>query len=134
MKDLLEFSQNDKDNINEETIELLEPYLTLMAPDGREVFTGPVAKKSSAALEGMCVWAAAMSDYHKQSKIVKPKLRLLEIKMGELKEAQDNLAMAEGELAEVTALKERLRKTFDDAMGEKTRLQETAAKTRKKMD
>jgi dynein heavy chain, axonemal len=88
LKDLLDFSNNDKDNINEETIELLEPYINLCTPDGREVFTGPVAKKSSAALEGMCVWAAAMSDYHKQSKIVKPKLRLLSIKMAELKEAE----------------------------------------------
>jgi dynein heavy chain len=134
LKDLFEFSQNEKDNINEETIELLEPYLGLVAPDGREVFTGTVAKKSSAALEGMCVWAAAMSDYHKQSKIVKPKLRLLEIKMAQLREAEENLAAAENELAEVTALKERLRKKFDAQMAEKNALQERAAKTRKKMD
>jgi phage shock protein A len=75
-----------------------------------------------------------MSDYHKQSKIVKPKLRFLEIKMGELKEAQEALAAAESDLADVTALQARLRKTFEDALSEKTRLQETAAKTRKKMD
>ena len=82
---LLDFSTNEKDNINEETIELLEPYLTLKIPSsGEDAFTGQVAKKSSAALEGMCVWAAAMSDYHKQSKIVKPKLRLLEIKNASL--------------------------------------------------
>jgi len=42
----------------------------------------------------MAIWTAAMSDYHKQSKIVKPKLRLLEIKMGELKEAETNLSNA----------------------------------------
>ena len=82
----------------------------------------------------MCVWAAAMSDYYKQSKIVKPKLILLEKKMAELKEAEDNLAAAENELAEVTALKERLRKKFDAQMAEKNALQERAAKTRKKMD
>lgn len=134
LKDLLDFSNNDKDNINEETIELLEPYITLCTPDGREVFTGPVAKKSSAALEGMCVWAAAMSDYHKQSKIVKPKLRLLEIKMAELKEAETNLAAAENELREVTELKERLRKKFDAQMAEKKALEEKANKTRRKMD
>jgi len=63
---LFDFSNNEKDNINEETIELLEPYLTLKIPStGEDAFTGQVAKKSSAALEGMCVWAAAMSDYHK---------------------------------------------------------------------
>lgn len=134
LKDLFEFSEKEKDNINEETVELLQPYIDLQTPDGREVFIGPVAKKSSSALEGMCVWAAAMSDYYKQSKIVKPKLILLERKMGELKEAEDNLASAENELAEVTALKERLRKKFDAQMGEKNALQERAAKTRKKMD
>jgi len=45
-----------------------------------------------------------MSDYHKQSKIVKPKLRFLEIKMGELTEAQTNLAAAETELKAVQEL------------------------------
>ena len=66
LKNLLDFSQYEKDNINEETIELLEPYLTLKVPStGEDAFSGQVAKKSSSALEGMCVWAAAMSDYHK---------------------------------------------------------------------
>jgi dynein heavy chain len=134
LKDITEFSNNQKDNITEETIELLEPYLTLTTPDGREVFNGPVAKKSSAALGGLCDWAAAMSDYHKASKIVKPKLKLLEVKQGELEEAQTNLAAAEAELAEVTALKERLKKRYDDAMGKKNLLEENAMKTRKKMD
>jgi len=31
---LHKYSANDKDNISEETIELLEPYLVLKAPDG----------------------------------------------------------------------------------------------------
>jgi dynein heavy chain len=122
LKDLFEFSEKEKDNINEETVELLQPYVDLQTPDGVDIFVGAVAKKSSAALEGMCVWAAAMSDYYKQSKIVKPKLILLERKMGELKDAEDNLAAAENELAEVSALKERLRKKFDGAMGEKMAL------------
>ena len=134
MKDLFEFSEKEKYNINEETVELLQPYIDLKTPKDEDVFVGAVAKKSSAALEGMCVWAAAMSDYYKQSKIVKPKLILLEKKMAELKEAEDNLAAAENELAEVTALKERLRKKFDAQMAEKNALQERAAKTRKKMD
>lgn len=95
LKSLFDFSANDKDNINEETIELLEPYLTLKVPSsGEDVFTGSVAKKSSSALEGMCVWAAAMSDYHKQSKIVKPKLILLQIKNASLFEAESALAGA----------------------------------------
>lgn len=122
LKDLFEFSEKEKDNINEETVEFLQPYIDLQTPDGVDVFVGPVAKKSSAALEGMCVWAAAMSDYYKQSKIVKPKLILLEKKMAELKDAEEKLADAENELEEVSALKERLRKKFDAAMGEKNAL------------
>ena len=123
LKSLMDFSSNEKDNINEETVELLEPYLTLKIPSsGEDAFTGQVAKKSSAALEGMCVWAAAMSDYHKQSKIVKPKLRLLEIKTASLQEAEDNLASAEAELKETQDLKASLQKKFDDQMAEKNAL------------
>lgn len=65
---------------------------------------------------------------------MKPKLILLEKKMAELKDAEENLAAAESELEEVKELKDRLRRKFDAAMGEKTALQEKAAKTRKKMD
>lgn len=127
LKSLFDFSAFEKDNINEETIELLEPYLTLKFPsNGEDVFTGQVAKKASAALEGMAVWAAAMSDYHKQSKIVKPKLRLLEIKNASLAEAEANLAAAQTELDACKALKERLQKKFDDQMAEKNALLEKA--------
>jgi len=88
LKELLEFSRDEKDSINEETIELLEPYLTIKSPKGDEIFVPDVAAKASKALAGLCTWAAAMSEYHKQSKIVKPKLRLLAIKTEELEEAQ----------------------------------------------
>jgi len=106
---LLNFSNNDKDFINEETIELLEPYLTLKTEAGEPLFEGEVAKKASNALMGLCVWAGAMSDYHKASKIVKPKLRLLEIRTAELAEAEEKLAAAENELQEVNALKAALK-------------------------
>jgi len=94
LKNLLDFSTNDKDNINEETIELLEPYLTLKTLDGRELFSPETAKKASNALAGLCTWAAAMSDYHKQSKIVKPKLKLLDLKTQALQEAESRLKSA----------------------------------------
>lgn len=75
-----------------------------------------------------------MSDYHTQSKIVKPKLRLLEIKTASLKEAETNLAAAQAELDECNALKEALKKKFDGQMAEKKALEDKAAKTRRKMD
>ena len=80
------------------------------------------------------MWAAAMSDYHKQSKIVKPKLRLLEVKTASLSEAEANLAAAQAELDACNAEKARLKQKFDNSMAEKNELQEKAAKTRKKMD
>jgi len=84
---LSDFGANDKDLINEETIELLAPYLEVGFRDDPErlVFSGDVAKGSSSALKGICEWASAMSAYHKASKIVKPKLRLLTQKAGELR-------------------------------------------------
>jgi len=54
--------------------------------------------------------------------------------MGELKEAETNLANAQAELQAVQDLQARLRETFENAMAEKTRLADSAAKTRKKMD
>jgi len=39
LKSLLEFSEKDKNDINEETIELLEPYLTLKLPNGEDAFS-----------------------------------------------------------------------------------------------
>jgi dynein heavy chain len=77
----LDFSNNQRDSINEETIELLTPYLELKFADASPVFVGEIAKVASNALRGMCDWAAAMKAYHVNSKIVKPMLRELEIKM-----------------------------------------------------
>ena len=113
LKRLIDFSEYEKDNINEETVELLEPYLTLKTAKGEELFTPEVAKKASAALAGLCTWAAAMSDYYKASKIVKPKLRLLEQRKAELAEAEEKLAAANTELAEVNRLKAELKAKFD---------------------
>jgi len=43
----------------------MQPYLELHAPDGSPIFDASVAATASAALKGLCTWAAAMSDYHK---------------------------------------------------------------------
>ena len=95
--------------MNEETIELLEPYIRLKSIDDEPLFVPEIAKITSNALEGLCTWCAAMSDYHKASKIVKPKLRMLDIKTVELADAQENLRKAQEELDEVNAVKAKLR-------------------------
>ena len=136
LANLLHFSSNEKDQINEETIELLEPYLTLSPADDpdKKLFDPEIAKQTSAALYGLCTWAAAMSDYHKQSKIVKPKLHMLEVKTVSLAEAQAKLAEAKGQLDEVNAVKAELRARYETEVTKKQELADAAAKTRKKMD
>jgi len=47
LPDLLDFSNLEKDNINEETIELLHPYLTLKTLKDEDIYTPEVAAKSS---------------------------------------------------------------------------------------
>ena len=42
---LQEFSEHEKDNINDETVELLKPYLNLVLSDGRLAFDPAIAKK-----------------------------------------------------------------------------------------
>ena len=113
---------------------MLEPYLTLKTPKGEDLFSGPVAKKASAALEGLCTWAGAMSDYHKASKIVKPKLRLLQIRSAQLAEAEEKLAAAEAELTEVNRLKAELKAKFDAQIAARDALMDKAMKTKRKMD
>ena len=91
-KNLMIFSKDERDNINEETVELLEPYLTMNGPQTKEdMFTPDVANNTSKALGGLCEWCRAMSDYHKQSKIVKPKMKALEIATANLVDATNKL-------------------------------------------
>ena len=80
LQNLLYFNEHCKDVINDETIELLQPYLNLSPstqPDSK-LFTPEIARCTSAALEGVCQWAIAMNDYHKHTKQNIPKLRELE--------------------------------------------------------
>jgi len=91
-KNLINFSKDERDNINEETVELLEPYLTMKGGEKHEdIFNADVANNTSKALGGLCTWCAAMSDYHKQSKIVKPKMKALEIATANLTDATNKL-------------------------------------------
>ena len=136
IQEIARFSNEDRNSINEETIELLEPFLELTFDENpdEKVYTPQWAKFASGALVGMCKWSSAMSDYHKASKIVTPKLKFLDLKMSELKDAEEKLMVSQGELAEVEALKAALKKNFEASMKEKNELEEKAARTKKKMD
>lgn len=135
LNQILDFSKYSKDNINEETIELLEVYFDLQLPEGNgNAYTPKIAKEASNALEGMCVWSQAMRDYHQQSKVVNPKLKLLEVKDANLKDAEANAAAAEAELNEVNAFKAKLKAEFDESQAVVQGLQDKANRTKRKMD
>ena len=63
----MEFSNFEKDKINDETCELLEPYFSLTH------FNPQAAKKSSMAAEGLFTWIEAMREYREIYKTIKPK-------------------------------------------------------------
>lgn len=75
----------NRDSLNDETCELLEPYFRI--PE----FSPETAKSASGAAEGLCKWVAAMKSFRTVYKDVQPK-------MEKLKEAEDSLAKAAKEL------------------------------------
>jgi dynein heavy chain len=127
LKNVQEFGRVGKDQITEETIELLCPYMDL------ENFNPQVAKNASAAAEGLCTWVRAMKFYHEASKIVKPKLEALGIAEGQLDVANKALAAAQKRLAACKATLAALQATFEAQMAEKKRIEDGAMALQRKM-
>merc|ERR1719409_615391 len=118
----------DRDVTNDETVELLHPYMAL--PD----MTPEDAKKVANALAGLCTWSRAMSLYVDIAKVVKPKMESLAIAQGKLKSANAKLAKAQGELDEVAEMLNSMQRQFDEALANKQALQDDADACMKKMD
>jgi dynein heavy chain len=86
LADLLFFADKEKDTLNDEIIELLEPYLRFN--ENPELHWGPwthavlepeLAGKVSSAARGLCKFVGALSGYYGASKIVKPKMEALTV-------------------------------------------------------
>ena len=91
-----------KEQITDETVELLQPYF--LAPD----FNFDSAKKASGNVAGLCNWAAAMCTYHDVAKVVEPKIATLRAAEAELKvatkeknAAEERMAIVQGKLDEM---------------------------------
>eukprot|EP00743_Colponemidia_sp_Colp-15_P005816 GILK01006251.1.p1 GENE.GILK01006251.1~~GILK01006251.1.p1 ORF type:complete len:1675 (+),score=351.95 GILK01006251.1:567-5027(+) len=117
-----------KDNINDETCELLEPYFNY--PD----FNAQAAANVGGFVVGLCQWAMAMVKYHEVEKNVKPKrmavaeaLQKLEIAERDLAKAQAELDQKQAELDEITA-------KYEAALADKKRLEADLDMTKRKMD
>ncbi|CAM9139333.1 unnamed protein product, partial [Choristocarpus tenellus] len=130
LQNIFNFSQNEKDFINDETVELMAPYLEL------EGFNPAVARNASKAAEGLCTWCRAMTYYHEASKacyVVKPKLEALRLAEVKLEEAQQELGAAESKLQGCQDVLSGLQAKFEAQMGKKRIISENAARTRKRM-
>ncbi|PSC73956.1 flagellar outer dynein arm heavy chain gamma [Micractinium conductrix] len=117
-----------KEAINDETVELLQPYFA--APD----FNYEAAKKASGNVAGLCNWAASMCKYHEVAKVVEPKIVALHESEAELKVATRERQAVEAELAIVQAKLDEMQTQFDAAMAQKQSLEEDAAATQRRMD
>jgi dynein heavy chain len=83
-----------KENITDETCELLEPYFS--APD----YNFEAARKASGNVAGLCNWCRAMHTYHYIAVAVEPKIVMLREAEGELRVAMREKAGAEAKMAE----------------------------------
>ena len=117
-----------KEQINDETCELLQPYFA--APD----FNYEMAKKASGSVAGLCNWAMSMVTYHEVAKVVDPKILMLRAAEADMKMAMKEKNAADDELAKVQAALDEMQAKFDAAMAEKKRLEDDAAATQRKMD
>ncbi|KAK9794950.1 hypothetical protein WJX73_010224 [Symbiochloris irregularis] len=117
-----------KEGINEETVELLQPYFA--APD----FTFDSAKKASGNVAGLCSWAQAMVTYHKVATEVEPKIVMLRQAEEDLYVATKEKDAAEADLAVVQATLDDMQAQFEAAMRQKKALADDAQATQFRMD
>eukprot|EP00754_Rhynchopus_humris_P030089 Rhum_TRINITY_DN15257_c1_g1::Rhum_TRINITY_DN15257_c1_g1_i3::g.146501::m.146501/K10408/DNAH; dynein heavy chain, axonemal len=117
-----------KDQINEETCELLLPYLYM------EAWNGEQATKSAKDVAGMCMWVRAMYDYIGIAKFVQPKMETLRVAEAELRVANRKLEEKESELDIVQADRAKCQAKLDGAKAKKQALEDDALATKKRMD
>ena len=117
-----------KEQINDETVELLFPYLEM--PD----FTVANAKKASGNMAGLCAWCDGMATYQQVAKVVGPKMDALKAAERSLAAANKSLAAANAELDATQAELDKMQLDFDTAMAEKQKLLDAAEATKKRMD
>eukprot|EP00981_Chlorochromonas_danica_P005554 scaffold1129_cov164-Ochromonas_danica.AAC.19 len=125
---LEDMSAYDKDNIPPHIIAQMEPFYN--DPN----FTPEVIEKASKACKAMCMWARAMYKYHQVTLVVEPKKKLLAQAQSSLdetllvlKRAQDTLAEAEGQIAQLEA-------SYQEANTKKEQLVQDVEQCRARLD
>ena len=116
-----------KDSINEETVELLAPYLEM------DDYTLETAKKVCGNVAGLLSWTRAMSFFYGVNKEVLPLKANLVVQEGRLAIANQDLATAQAQLDEKQRELDEVQAQYDAAMKEKQALIEDAEACRKRM-
>ena len=124
LQSLLDFK---KDIINEETVEFMEPYITM---DDYDLET---AKRVCGNVAGLLSWTVAMTKFFAINKEVLPLKDNLVVQEVRLAAANSDLAKAQGQLDEKERELDAAMQEYNAAMSEKQRLMEDAENCRRKM-
>ncbi|VDP92730.1 unnamed protein product [Echinostoma caproni] len=116
-----------RDLINEETVDLIQPYLD------QEDYNLETAKKVCGNVAGLCSWTLAMEKFYWVNKEVIPLKDNLAKMESKLTAAKNDLAQAENLLAEKEALLATVREQYEAAMRRKQELADDADTCRRRM-
>lgn len=116
-----------KDTINEETVELLQPYFVM------EDYNLENAKKVCGNVAGLCSWTKAMASFFAINKEVLPLKANLTIQEAKFASAQAELGEANAILDEKQKELDKVRAMYDEAMTKKQALIDDAETCKRKM-
>ena len=116
-----------KDTINDETVELMQPYFQM------EDYSLEIAKKVCGNVAGLCSWTKAMASFFSVNKEVLPLKANLAIQEVRYKHASEELAAANAQLEEKEREVAVVQAQYDEAMGKKQALIDDAETCRRKM-
>ncbi|KAF8767992.1 Dynein gamma chain like protein [Argiope bruennichi] len=116
-----------KDNINDEMVELMEPYISM--PD----YTLESALKTCGQVAGLLSWTLAMASFFAVNKEVLPLKANLALLEAQNAKASKELAVAQAELDEKQAELDAVNAIYNEAMAKKQDLEDTAETCKRKM-
>ncbi|XP_055377517.1 dynein axonemal heavy chain 5 [Condylostylus longicornis] len=124
---LLQLQNYPKDTINDELIDLLQPYFRM------EDYNMETARRVCGDVAGLLSWTKAMAFFHGVNKEVLPLKANLALQEARLKVAMEDLAGAEEQLREREEALQAVKNQYDKAVGEKQRLTDAANVCLRKM-